>query len=276
MLDDNRSVESIGSALRLRCFGPWDLGKMLWTVTLTACDGNTQHLNEAIQSFEASAGQVQAIESIQPPAPLVMDRRDDHARRLICANLKKVFRTELRTLGSRTIPEQQRADSISAAIHSSELETGCGFESVERVVGVKKTQMLRGAQLNARNKEHRRTSQEMMLPRAERKDKRDLEWIYDWFHHNSPDVELNKNDKSQWSKKTVFCAGRERKLTCVKRVLTTSRQQAVCNFKASQEWKDHTRKNPRMTLHDANIAFAPAFRRRSARNARARSALPWC
>jgi hypothetical protein len=246
------TAEQLGRTLVNCCAGPVDFGKKLWAMAVAAC-GSQEELNAVALSFQAS-GQVQGvtIESLQP-ALSAADRRDVEARRLVCENVRRVFAVDLRASGTRTIPEQQRADTISAALYSEKLE-GCGFESIERVVGVNKTQLKRGAKLNEENKKRSRTSQGLMIPRSVRVDKRPLEWIYRWFHDKSPDVELNKNDKSQWKKKTVVCAGRERTLTCVKRVLTTTKQQAARNFKESPEWKDYIGKNPGMTLDDANVA----------------------
>ena len=86
--------------------------------------------------------------------------------------------------------------------------------------------------------------------RAVRSDFVDLDWIYEWFHTKSDDVEVDKSTKYKYRVKRAFVAGKRRQLQCDMRILTATVQDAVSNFKKSPEWKQFRHDNPDYDLHD--------------------------
>ena len=85
--------------------------------------------------------------------------------------------------------------------------------------------------------------------RKVRSDAVDLEFMYDWFHNDSPDVEPDKTVKWAYKKKKIFCAGKTRMITCRPRVLTCSVAEAVQHAMESDVYR-----NSGITVHPKAIA----------------------
>ena len=82
-----------------------------------------------------------------------------------------------------------------------------------------------------------------------RSDAVDLDFMYDWFHTESPDVEPDKTVKWAYKKKKVTCAGKERMITCRPKILTCSVREAVEHAMQSDVYRQSG-----LQIHPKNLA----------------------
>ena len=84
--------------------------------------------------------------------------------------------------------------------------------------------------------------------RAVRSDAWDLDFLYEHFHKDSPDVEPDKSTKKQYKRKRCFVAGKWRSLTCTKKILTSSVEDAVKHCMESPAYR-----NSGIQLHPKSV-----------------------
>ena len=151
--------------------------------------------------------------------------------------------------GTRHTDRSKALDTIAAALHSDEVVDQRLKSEARRLSGLTAGMQEKGASLRANNESAPAAGVAVGVPRKARFDKVDLEFIYDWFHTQSPDVEPDKTTKFSYKRKRCFCAGKQRDLKCTKKVLTCSVGEAVDNFMESDVFR-----NSNVTLHPKNIA----------------------
>ena len=152
--------------------------------------------------------------------------------------------------GTRHTDRSKSLGSIAAALRSDEVVDQRLKSEARRLSGLTVGMQGKGASLRANSESAPAAGVTVGVPRKARFGKVDLEFIYDWFHTQSPDVEPDKTTKFSYNKrKRCFCAGKQRDLKCTKKVLTCSVGEAVDNFMESDVFR-----NSNVTLHPKNIA----------------------
>ena len=182
----------------------------------------------------------------QPKSKGQTKEANDHSvMQLILSRIWLFFTVTLRAPlgGRRPAAVQAKADTLSEIIFSRDVENGL-LEATGRVSGATTQQIRRGLHLQELNEKRCPHKALMTVPIAKRKDYVDPEPIYDWFHNESPDVEINKADKRRYKRKLVYCAGKWRNLQCEHRILTCSKEEAVRHFEESEFWATWLRENP--------------------------------
>jgi len=139
--------------------------------------------------------------------------------------------------------------TIAAAVHSDEIVTDQLKSEARRLSGLTKAMQAKGSSLRGENELVPAASVAVGVPRNQRWDKVDLEFIYDWFHDESPDVEPDKTTKFTYKRKRCFCAGAQRDLKCTKKVLTCSVTEAVQHCMESDVFRAKG-----VSLHPKNVA----------------------
>ena len=148
--------------------------------------------------------------------------------------------------GTRTKEAQQAIETIAAAVHSEDVVKGRRVSTGLDLTGLTRAMWNKGGELRQRNSERGDVS--LGGERATRKDCVDLDWVYNWFHESSPDVEPDKTVKWNYKRKKILCAGKTRMIECRPRVLTCSRTEAAHNFMKSDVYL-----RSGVTLHHANV-----------------------
>ena len=151
--------------------------------------------------------------------------------------------------GTRPKEAQQALHTIAAAVYSQDVTQNRNIPTAMAATGLTRDMWNKGGDLRARNAEKYGGGVSLGAERATRRDAVDLEWLYDWFHEKSPDVEPNKTVKWNYKRKKIFCAGKERMIKCRPKVLTTSVAEAVQNAMNSDEYL-----RSGVTVHPKNVA----------------------
>ena len=151
--------------------------------------------------------------------------------------------------GTRHTECQASLDTIAAAVHSDDLSANNMMSEARRQSGLTKGMQQKGKLLREKNDAATAASVAASVPRAVRSDKVDLEFVYDWFHNESPDVEPDKTTKFCYKRKRCFCAGKQRDLKCTRKVLTCSVGEAVQHFMEGDVYR-----NRGVSIHPKNIA----------------------
>jgi hypothetical protein len=134
-------------------------------------------------------------------------------------------------------------------VHSEDIIVEKLQSEARRQTGLTVLMHKAGAHLRGGNEVASAAGVAVGIPRAVRSDKVDLDFLYDWFHNQSPDVEPDKTTKFAYKRKRVFCAGRQRDLKCAKKVLTCSVGEAVEHCLDSDVFRSSG-----LTLHPKNVA----------------------
>jgi hypothetical protein len=151
--------------------------------------------------------------------------------------------------GTRHRDSQKALDTIAAAVHSEELVEQRLQSEARRQTGLSVAMQAVGANLRGNNDVAPAAAVAVGIPRKVYANKVDLEFIYEWFHTDSPDVEPDKTTKFSYKRKRCFCAGKQRDLKCARKVMTCSVAEAVQHCMESDVFR-----NSRVSLHEKNVA----------------------
>lgn len=151
--------------------------------------------------------------------------------------------------GTRHGDSQKALDTIAAAVHSEELVEQKLQSEARRQTGLSVAMQKVGANLRGNNDVAPAAAVAVGIPRKVYANKVDLEFIYEWFHTDSPDVEPDKTTKFSYKRKRCFCAGKQRDLKCARKVMTCSVAEAVQHCMESDVFR-----NSGVSLHEKNVA----------------------
>jgi hypothetical protein len=241
--DTELDANELGRQLRETSSQPAELGEFLGNVIIAATDGNaddvTKVMRAVAQTLEGVGGSLVKRPKRETP---VVDADDNDAKcaMLLLRNVRSFFATALSSMGRRFTVLQDKVSAIAEALFSQDIVGRRMLSSVERLTGMSRTQFIAGGRVQAQNAELPRTAQILGVQRARRSDAVSLDWIWEWFHTKSGDVEPDKSTKCKYSRKKAYVAGEMRNLTCDMRILTCLKCDAVKNFKASVEYKSFT------------------------------------
>lgn len=166
-------------------------------------DGATSAPSSAV---EAAAGLL-ACAASPPRKKHKENSNDDVAAAMLLRNIRSYVRGPLATQGTRPAALQAKADTLAEAMFSEELKESHLMSAASRLTGLNSDALQRGGTLQRSNSELGRCEQLMANPRAIRSDKVDLDWVWEWFHTHSPDVEPDKALKRSYKRKRAFIAG---------------------------------------------------------------------
>lgn len=238
--------------------GPEVLGRLLGTAVRSMCTTECEVLATAT-SFAATIGLEQLVPraatalvelASSPPRPKRQRTDNDEAAAVqILSNLKSFVTDVLATKGTRPAALQAKANVLAEALVSDDLNVAAAI----RLTGLSRNELSKGKHTASDNAERARNDQSLMPERAVRKDCVDLDWVWDWFHTQSPDVEPDKSRKFNYKKKRAKVAGKVRDLTCELRILTAPRFEAIENFLNSPEYANFT-KETGLTLHPKTVS----------------------
>ena len=127
--------------------------------------------------------------------------------------------------GTRQKEAQQALHTLAAAVHSAEVTKERNVATALLLTGLSRTMWKNGGDLRESNMATSSAGASsggvsLGAGRLVRSDAVDLDFMYDWFHTESPDVEPDKTVKWAYKKKKVTCAGKERMITCRPKILT--------------------------------------------------------
>ena len=154
--------------------------------------------------------------------------------------------------GTRPKASQQALHTIAAAVYDEDITRDRKISSALRLTGLSRTMWHNGGELRASNNSADVGGGRGVTLGAERHtrcDATDLEWLYEYFHNDSPDVECDKSVKWNYKRKKIFCAGKERMIYCRPKVLTTTVAEAVQNAMKSDVYV-----RSGVQMHPANVA----------------------
>ena len=137
--------------------------------------------------------------------------KDMQAAATLLAMSRKTFAGRLSTSGSRSEGARQQAQSIAAGLHSAEVSV----ERAQTIAGIPRMTWEAGGRLAEKNDGASSAAQKSTLGITEHKDHVPWEKVWDWYHTDSPLVEINKQTKRQYTrKKFQLPDGKELSLTC--------------------------------------------------------------
>jgi hypothetical protein len=133
--------------------------------------------------------------------------------------------------GTRPKESQQQLHAIATAVHSDKIDRDHLVSAAMNLTGLSRSMWNSGKELRIRNKKAVEQGGNVSIgaERMTRSDAVDLDFMYDYFHNESADVEPNKQTKFEYTQKRIFCAGKWRTLKCHRRILTCSVSEAVTN-----------------------------------------------
>lgn len=133
-----------------------------------------------------------------------------HTAALLLASLKDYVTGPLTTSnsgGTRTVEQTKSITAIATAVHSLEVERQRLVQAAIDLTGLSRVMWKNGGELRQSNEEAGQSDLRVGGERSTRVDRQDLDFIYDWFHDQSPDVEPDKSTKFHYKRKRVHCAG---------------------------------------------------------------------
>ena len=218
-----------------------DIAQMLQTVSQGDAGVSQQILSEARRHLAADGdAEYWPVEQADKAAALMLTSLKGYVTGPLGCSSKG---------GTRHTDRSKALDTIAAALHSDEVVDQRLKSEARRLSGLTKGMQEKGASLRANNESVPAAGVAVGVPRKARFDKVDLEFIYDWFHTQSPDVEPDKTTKFTYKRKRCFCAGKQRDLKCTKKVLTCSVGEAVEHCMESDVFR-----NSGVSLHPKNVA----------------------
>ena len=169
---------------------------------------------------------------------------DAEVAQILLRNIKTVCR-DLSKKGTLTNVEQTFLDVLSQTMMSQEIIDRRLQCSVERVVGLNRRQQIQGLQLL--EAERKSGVKESRIKRQAHshgpKTKKNLDFVFDWFHNDCPMVQVDKSRKTKYKNYTVTCAGKKRVLCCEPHILTGTKFEVAKCFLASDvysNWRKNT------------------------------------
>ena len=260
--DEERDIDRIAAALRgIAPDGPSQLGSVLARAVHRACGTADEEaaVREALVSSLGGGGGDGGDDGDDGARPAKRQRlaiaagRDVETGARLLRNIRHFFAGPLRSPGTRPAVLQQKADTIAECLYSRDIVDDSQLSSMERLTGMNRAQFQRGGLLQSDNAARPRNDQLPGTERARREDYVDLDWVWSWFHSQSPDVEPDKSTKWAYKRKRAFVAGKMRDLKCEMRILKCGKAEAVQNFKNSEEYKRFVREHD-TELHDNIIS----------------------
>ena len=153
--------------------------------------------------------------------------KDMQAAATLLAMSRKTFAGRLSTSGSRSEGARQQAQSIAAGLHSAEVSV----ERAQTIAGIPRMTWEAGGRLAEKNDGASSAAQKSTLGITEHKDHVPWENVWDWYHTDSPLVEINKQTKRQYTrKKFQLPDGKELSLTCELRTRSCGKEELARSF----------------------------------------------
>lgn len=175
---------------------------------------------------------------------------DEAAVKLILANLRSRFLSLSLGTGSKSKEAVVILDCVAAAAMSEEIVTNRLQSAVTRVLGITRQQQTRGLALLRENSTE--GNLQLCIPRQAhsygKKAKKDLDFVYRWFHEDCDLVEIDKSRRNAYSRKLAKVAGKQRRLTCQRRIMNATKTQLAQNFLESATYATWTQTHPGMAL----------------------------
>ena len=160
---------------------------------------------------------------------------DERAEVLVLNNLRKLVLSVSSGQGTKTVQQQTMLDCIAAAVMSTQVAEERLTSAVMRTTGLSRIQQARGLQLVMLKEQG--NAMILRMPRAPHshgsKAKKDLDFVYDWFHNDCPLVEVDKSKRNCYRRKIANVAGKTRRLTCQRRIMTGTKKSLVESFLSS-------------------------------------------
>ena len=209
------------------------------------------NLADGIREFEDGPAQV-----VPPDTKLSNDQR---VEQLVIRNIRS-YMTNTSSAGNQSQAVRLIRDVLSSVIMSTEMVDERLQSAVTRVCALPKKQQLRGITLNRERESTERPGITIKRnpPSHGPKAKIDLDFVYDYFHNHCSLVEVDKSKRGQYKRKTIFCAGKTRKLSCQRRVMAGTRKDLVKMFKDSDIYSDWRRRHGR-SIGDTYIKSSICF-----------------
>lgn len=180
------------------------------------------------------------------PKAVTIAEKDQLVRELVLANLAGLFvANSSGGSGSHTTAIQTLLDTVSTAVMSQEMIDNRLQSSVERVLGISRSQQCRALHLKRLARESANSTLQLTLPKASKKYGRlapiDLEPFFDWFHNDCELVEIDKSQKMAFEGRYGYkIAGKIRRINCQRRMARGTRLELVNCLKTSGWYMNHT------------------------------------
>ena len=179
-----------------------------------------------------------------------MDASDKLAIELVIANLRSRFLSLGMGAGAKSTEEQTALDCVSAAIMSEEIASRRLSSALTRNFGITRKQQLRGLSLLRHTAKSGKI--QLRIPRQAHsygaKAKKNLDFVFRWFHDDCPLIEIDKTRRNAYRKKIVKVAGKRRRLSCQRRIMNATKCQAAQSFLQSAAYASWKKQNPSMSL----------------------------
>ena len=207
----NFDGRTLGDDLYINTDSPSEMGELLGGAIIAATGGDVNAINQVLGVLTKTVD-----DAIDNPAK--RRRRDESypeqatpdtgCAMLLMRNIRTFVSTTLSTLGTRPHALQQKALALAEALFSHDIISRRLASAMERLTGISKSLFMTGGRLREENASRSREIQLTVPERARRSDAVSLDWVWEWFHAKSPDVEPDKSTKWKYSRKRVKVAGK--------------------------------------------------------------------
>ena len=173
---------------------------------------------------------------------------DSAVVQVILNNLKSTFLRLSMGQGSKSQEAVIMLDCLAAAVMSEEVASGRLQMAMTRVLGITQKQQRRGLSLVQENATNEKLNEKLTLfiPRHAHshgsKAKKDLDFVYRYFHDDCDLVEIDKSRRNEYQRKLVIVAGKTRRLNCQRRIMKATKIQLTQHFLDSavySTWMKH-------------------------------------
>lgn len=189
----------------------------------------------------------------------VQRQKDQTLISILLQKIVMFFKGIFAAMGTRRTHLQARGDALCEILYDPAIETQGLRAAWTRVTGATERMLFRGKELQELNADCEGGDAFGTVPRAKRKDYVDLEPVVWWFHNLSPDVEIDKSDKRRYKRKRVLVGGKLRDITCERRILLCSKQEAVQHYKESEHYKSWQRQDPTLDISDSQVQICICY-----------------
>lgn len=190
--------------------------------------GDSEQFAETIRALMDCRGVVQAL-GIPGTSHL-----DTDAVSSMLASARLTFAGRLSTSGTRFASEREQAQSIAAALYSSDVSR----DRARDLVGISRETWEGGAKLATANNVAAQGEQRSTLGIAEHHDHVPWHEVHEWYHTSTPLVEINKQTKRQYQRKNFTLPdGKVIPLTCEHRVRSCTAEGLAQEFLGSDLYK---------------------------------------
>ena len=209
-----------------------------------------------------SAGTVPRVG--RPPGSMNKHRsaaqRDASANSWVLGNVRN-FMQQLSTMcstgGNIPAPLQQAKDVLSLVLMGTQVPPPGLTNAIRRVTGFSRSMVEKGSRLASVGFSTPQAiasgGRVVKLSRAPhsrgQRTKQDWKWVYDWFHHECPDVHLDKDRNIKLNGgRSVFINGKKLKVVCQKRVAYKTKEELTKAFFDSRKYKEWEQRNPAQSM----------------------------